>query len=141
MCPTSNHRDPQSSPFSERVDGRAVSLRALRALCISCWPRIEAHAAKILCALLWACGDCSRRSAEGRSRAAGGTPEADETVGLHAKNLGALVVLLTGDAGRSALREVCSALAALRPAAKAMQELADEARGVSSVMEAGAPRD
>lgn len=53
---------------------------------------------------------------------------ADETVEEYTKKLGALVLVLTGDAGRSTLREACEALSALRRAGIAMEELAYGAR-------------
>lgn len=116
----------QTSPTSERVDARASTLRALHTLTVSCWPRIQTHAAKLLCALLWTCGDISRRSPDGKDLSIGGGNPADEVVLRHATRLGALVLVLSGESGKSTLREICSALRALRPAAAAMQKLAEE---------------
>lgn len=132
----------QSSPVSASSDARAAALRALNALCLSCWPRVHAHASKILCALLWTCADCSRRaSARKCSSEVGATPlgvvvathsaisnvaaSADETIHAHATGIGALLLLLAGDPARSVLREVCSAVSALRPEGSGMEQLAD----------------
>lgn len=117
----------QSSPVSTRLDARAASLRAVHALCLSCWPRVHAHASKLLCALLWTCGDCTRRASVrkscsstdgGRGGGGGGAATAalplgvvlaanhaaidastDEAVREHATRLGALVLLLTDGSG------------------------------------------
>lgn len=117
----------QSSPVSTRLDARAASLRAVHALCLSCWPRVHAHASKLLCALLWTSGDCARRdfvrkscSPTDRDRGGGGgeaaglplgvvlaanhaaiDASADEAVREHATRLGALVLLLAGDGDSS----------------------------------------
>ncbi|CAM9687461.1 unnamed protein product [Ectocarpus sp. 6 AP-2014] len=115
----------QSPPVSSRLDARAASLRAVRALCLSCWPRVHAHASKLLCSLLWTCGDCTRRasvrrlsssSSPGGGRAKDGParpqpslgvvlaansaaidPLTDEAVRTYATRLGALVLVLAGD--------------------------------------------
>ncbi|CAM9703667.1 unnamed protein product [Ectocarpus sp. 8 AP-2014] len=115
----------QSPPVSSRLDARAASLRAVRALCLSCWPRVHAHASKLLCSLLWTCGDCARRasvrrlsssSSPGGGRASDGParpqpslgvvlasnaaaidPSTDEAVRTYATRLGGLVLVLAGD--------------------------------------------
>lgn len=134
----------------------------MHALCLSCWPRVHAHASKLLCALLWTCGDCARRASvrkssdgggeDGEEAAAAALPlgvvlaanhtaidaSADEAVRAHATRLGALVLVLaggggdscgenTGSAARATLREICSAVSALRAAGSAMERLADKA--------------
>lgn len=53
-----------------------------------------------------------------------------ERVGIYATRLGALVVVLSGDTGRSMLREACCALSDLRQVGSAMEELADKASSV-----------
>lgn len=137
---------PQTRPFSNRVDARASALRALHALCMSCWPRIHVHSAKILCALLWTCGDCSRRPTGARDPRVIGEAEsslmseANEWVALYATRLGALVLTLSEDLGSRTLREACSALSALRPASLAMQELADSVAVTSRLPEEVLPR-
>lgn len=135
---------PKSHPASARLDARAATLRALNALCLSCWPRIHAHASKLLCALLWTCGDCSRRAKERDaseadaaplgvdaigSSYAGGTITAamDENVLKHATRVGALVLLLGGESARALLADICEAVEALRPAGVVMGEIADTA--------------
>lgn len=132
---------PKSCPISARLDARAANLRALNALCVACWPRVHAHAAKILCALLWTCGDCLRRISNGTSgKQDGATPlgialidnrkidvSADEAVRDYSTRLGALVLLFAGDAGRSMLKEACDAVRVLQPVGLAMEELADGA--------------
>ncbi|CAM9307938.1 unnamed protein product [Pylaiella littoralis] len=159
----------QSSPVSTRLDARAASLRAVHTLCLSCWPRVHAHASKLLCSLLWTCADCARRASVRRGSSssrggAGGNGDGDDTydgapplgvelaanhaaidaetdraVRAHATRLGALVLLLAGGNGgggggggerttssaRATLREVCAAVATLRPAGAAMEQLAD----------------
>ncbi|CAB1096772.1 unnamed protein product [Ectocarpus sp. CCAP 1310/34] len=127
--PPSHHPIPtpsrKSPPVSSRLDARAASLRAVRALCLSCWPRVHAHASKLLCSLLWTCGDCARRasvrtlstsSSPGGGRAndrpkrpqpslgvalaanaAAIDPSTDEAVRTYATRLGALVLVLAGD--------------------------------------------
>ncbi|CAM9716898.1 unnamed protein product [Ectocarpus fasciculatus] len=117
----------QSPPVSSRLDARAASLRAVHALCLSCWPRVHAHASKLLCSLLWTCGDCARRasvrrlsSSSSSPSGAGGAsagparpqpslgvvlaanaaaidPSTDEAVRTYATRLGALVLVLAGD--------------------------------------------
>ena len=144
----------------------------MHALCVSCWPRVHAHASKLLCALLWTCGDCARRALVRKSAAGGGSggddgeaaalplgvvlaanhaaidASVDEAVRAHATRLGALVLLLAGGGGdgggdhhagentttstttstaRETLKEICSAVSALRPAGSAMERLADMA--------------
>lgn len=125
------------SPGSPRIDARAATLRALHTLCLSCWPRLHAHSSKLLCALLWACADCSRR-ASARELADDGAASvgaaiacsaidasADESVREHATRLGALILVLTGDPARSTLQEVCAAVSVVRPVGCAMEKLAD----------------
>lgn len=144
----------QSSPVSTRLDARGAALRAVHALCLSCWPRAHAHASKLLCALLWTCGDCARRAAvrdgaEAAARLPLGVALAanhatidaatDEAVRVHATGLGALVLVLAGGGGdsgdggggggpssaRETLRQICAAVSPLRPAGSAMEQLAD----------------
>ncbi|CAM9429003.1 unnamed protein product [Ectocarpus sp. 13 AM-2016] len=140
----------QSPPVSSRLDARAASLRAVRALCLSCWPRVHAHASKLLCSLIWTCGDCARRASVRRlsssspqqpslgevlaANAAAIDPSTDEAVQTYATRLGALVLVLAGDgngggasAARSTLREICAAVSVLRPHGAAMEQLADGA--------------
>lgn len=45
----------------------------------------------------------------------------------YATRLGAMILLLSGDTGRSTLKDICVALNTLRPVATAMEELADSA--------------
>lgn len=119
--------------MSARLDARAAALRAVNTLCLSCWPRVHAHASKILCALLWACGDCSRRALARDSPDSSGqffvtvSAPADETIRAHALRLGALILLLAGDSARLTLNKICAAVGALRPAGSTMEALAEKA--------------
>lgn len=49
----------------------------------------------------------------------------DEAVRAHAIRIGALLLVLAGNPARAALREMCSAVSALRLEGSAMEELAD----------------
>lgn len=96
---------------------------------------MHAHSLKLLCSLLWTCGDCSRRAlarkTAGKTSFSSNsdiTVAADEIVRSHAERLGALVVVLGGDAARSTLEEICAAVGALRSAGIAILDLADGAR-------------
>lgn len=127
----------QSPPISARLDARAAALRTLSVLCRSCWPRVHAHSLKLLCSLLWTCGDCSRRSlarkTAGKTSLSSDsdiTAAADDIVRSHAEKLGALVVILGGDAARSTLEEISAAVGTLRSASTKILDLADGARVV-----------
>lgn len=63
---------------------------------------------------------------------------ADEGVLEYGTRLGALILLLSGNSGRSTLREVCGTLSGLRSVGAAMEQLSDRAEALSKPLQMAA---